>query len=46
MTDKCSCTPGSEENGWHEDRCEVCRQHELDQWRLMLENWNKLKRSI
>lgn len=26
--DLCQCTPGTAENGWHEDRCLHCRDEE------------------
>jgi hypothetical protein len=26
----CGCTPGTEENGWHEERSEKCLQVERD----------------
>lgn len=35
MSSECTCTPGTEEGGWHEDRCEACLQAELDEWRRL-----------
>lgn len=31
----CACTPGTEENGWHENRCDACIAAELQVWRDM-----------
>ena len=28
----CTCTPGVESGGWHEDRCGACLQREGEQW--------------
>lgn len=28
----CTCHPGSAENGWHEQRCEVCIAAEMKEW--------------
>jgi len=32
MPRRCTCTAGSEANGWHQDWCDDCRADELDQW--------------
>ena len=32
----CTCRPGTEENGWHEKRCDVCQQEEVAVWAEMM----------
>lgn len=32
MVRRCTCTAGSEANGWHQDWCDDCRADELRQW--------------
>lgn len=34
---KCDCTPGSNENGWHETRGENCRKQEKKEWREFMD---------
>lgn len=46
MNDNCTCTPGSKENGWHEVRCQTCREAELEQWRQMLDHLDQWKRTL
>lgn len=33
MDNRCTCTPGSPENGWHEQRCQSCEALEFELWR-------------
>ena len=35
----CTCTPGSEANGWHEQRCADCRAAELAIWTRMIKGY-------
>ena len=37
MSANCTCLPGTQANGWHEDRCAVCTAEEADIWRRMLQ---------
>ena len=33
----CGCTPGTEENGWHENRCSACAAQDRQQWEDAME---------
>lgn len=28
----CTCTPGTEANGWHEQRCADCQAEDREEW--------------
>lgn len=38
MVTNCTCKPGSNENGWHEDRCQICLDEELEIWRYLVQD--------
>jgi hypothetical protein len=32
----CGCHPGTEDNGWQEQRSTACWERELDEWRALI----------
>ena len=41
----CECTPGSEDNGWHETRCDNCVRIEMAEWGHVIA-WTRDRKNV